>query len=1057
MLVISRVLLAFKHLNLWKNSEFDPGRMNSEVPKSTAIRDWPWSSRILVALFFVWLGYVSLIFQNRPTLSGDQALTFDYWWYFFDRLRHGQLAQWNPYSMLGRIAVQWNHIPLSIFSAPLLFFELKIEDFPYYTAAGMLASYLGIYAAGRIAGYGRLIAILPPVVLVSCGFYRYAASFPHFAACLAIFPIAMALLVRGSENGKTPSFAKWIGVSVLLAIAFCGQRLEQVVYSATFACIAVIGLALSRARQERLRCFLLGLAALALGILANAWQFNILAESLHETHRLSLGSVQSGVDALLFKWTIFSLLYQPGILVAVTAAVLLVACRIRGVDKQTAPRWFTPILILTLCLAVRLLSDALKRFGPQSPNPFAMPRIHFEALLSWEGIIALTIALTGCHLLRRRSTIYQMIAAVVVACLSVNAATYSWFYMPLNQPHTYYLSPQLAAFMAIGAVGLLLSGRAWIIGVLITYHLIGETLGPFLWQGFSTPWNLPRAALAEVGFQVVLMLETCRFLWAILASARAYLPAVLPSRVSRLAMGLGAFLWVATAGWGFKHFALPIIIDTTLAAKPDLTFRIYEPARGALQDWVETSAGSKIPRGFGFFQQDHAGQLRHTRGPSGQDAALVRTEKNNVILRYFMVREGDDLSPFRGRLLRFSVLARDVKGHRPRLQLDVQDGTGVRMADYQSDAQNRRYTSPVSFISRQARFLYLTMNIVPRPGDQGSELELGDLQVEISAPVDPKKLRAYAGYVPFGTAPVTGYDFRKDWMVQAAATSRALRPNPGIRPDRSQRVAISDDVAKDLFDPQLSSYRFFPAYSRVYNTAPAYASELPKALFDILKPSPARTQSNPPHSESAPMTLLLWAEENHRMDIFHGEQYTSDLLIMSHRDGDVVAHQILAEKGTGVRRAFLGGPVKVFANLRAERESLKHRIEQGSKLQDTTTTSDPAFPQADATRAGRGEARFIVDNPEHVVIAVKADAPGHLVLLDLLTPGWRATLNGAPTPIYRAYMGTRMVGVPAGPSIVEFRYSVPGLIPAAGFSLAAWTLLGIGALLVLLGWYRPPQ
>jgi hypothetical protein len=96
---------------------------------------------------------------------------------------------------------------------------------------------------------------------------------------------------------------------------------------------------------------------------------------------------------------------------------------------------------------------------------------------------------------------------------------------------------------------------------------------------------------------------------------------------------------------------------------------------------------------------------------------------------------------------------------------------------------------------------------------------------------------------------------------------------------------------------------------------------------------------------------------------------------------------------------------------------------------------------------GPGRVEFLRNEPEHVVLRVRAPARGFVVLADQYFPGWEATVNDKPTPIVRANYVFRLVEVPAGESRVEFRYA-PGSV-----RLGAWvsglTLLGVIGVLVL--------
>ena len=89
-------------------------------------------------------------------------------------------------------------------------------------------------------------------------------------------------------------------------------------------------------------------------------------------------------------------------------------------------------------------------------------------------------------------------------------------------------------------------------------------------------------------------------------------------------------------------------------------------------------------------------------------------------------------------------------------------------------------------------------------------------------------------------------------------------------------------------------------------------------------------------------------------------------------------------------------------------------------------------------------ARIAEDAPERVVADVTADAPGILVLADLAYPGWRARVDGKPSPLLRADGYLRAVALPAGAHRVEFRYRP--------VSFAAGAVLTLAALAILLRW-----
>ncbi len=91
-----------------------------------------------------------------------------------------------------------------------------------------------------------------------------------------------------------------------------------------------------------------------------------------------------------------------------------------------------------------------------------------------------------------------------------------------------------------------------------------------------------------------------------------------------------------------------------------------------------------------------------------------------------------------------------------------------------------------------------------------------------------------------------------------------------------------------------------------------------------------------------------------------------------------------------------------------------------------------------------GKAQITSETPTRITLSATMQTDGLVVLADNWDKGWRAYLDGLPTPILRANHTLRGVLVPAGTATVEFRYE-PG-----SFTLGL-KLAGLAAIL-LLGW-----
>lgn len=75
--------------------------------------------------------------------------------------------------------------------------------------------------------------------------------------------------------------------------------------------------------------------------------------------------------------------------------------------------------------------------------------------------------------------------------------------------------------------------------------------------------------------------------------------------------------------------------------------------------------------------------------------------------------------------------------------------------------------------------------------------------------------------------------------------------------------------------------------------------------------------------------------------------------------------------------------------------------------------------------SGEGTSAIAKYSPTEVWVEVKTTAPKLLFLSDIYEKGWRATVDGNPTPVYRADYAFRAIGVPTGEHMVRFYYDPP--------------------------------
>ena len=156
--------------------------------------------------------------------------------------------------------------------------------------------------------------------------------------------------------------------------------------------------------------------------------------------------------------------------------------------------------------------------------------------------------------------------------------------------------------------------------------------------------------------------------------------------------------------------------------------------------------------------------------------------------------------------------------------------------------------------------------------------------------------------------------------------------------------------------------------------------------------------------------------------------------------GDPPLHFYTNERA--LPRAFFVPRIAVIPEPRA----LLRRMAQGADDPREVAFVEAPPPSGWLGEAGAGgasEIAFTTNAPEQLVLTVRAPRRGFLFVADQYYPGWRAWVNDSPAPLLRANYAFRLVEVPAGESVVEFRFRPPSVVIGAAVSLATW--LGLGA------------
>ncbi len=215
------------------------------------------------------------------------------------------------------------------------------------------------------------------------------------------------------------------------------------------------------------------------------------------------------------------------------------------------------------------------------------------------------------------------------------------------------------------------------------------------------------------------------------------------------------------------------------------------------------------------------------------------------------------------------------------------------------------------------------------------------------------------------------------------------------------------------------------------------------------------------------VTRLRWQEPATpatvvvRATLPEGELVVRGVSLIDERTG---GFQALVLSDRGRFRLTHSGDVKIYENLDVlPRAFFVHRAAAAAGAEAALALMQaPAFdPAAEVVLTGdvspgpvrslpqpaAGFARVTHYAPERVEIEVAAQVPGYLVLTDAWYPGWEATVDGEPVPVWRADLLFRAIVLGAGRHRVVFTFRPVSLRVGAGVSLAG--LVGLAVVVAL--------
>lgn len=141
------------------------------------------------------------------------------------------------------------------------------------------------------------------------------------------------------------------------------------------------------------------------------------------------------------------------------------------------------------------------------------------------------------------------------------------------------------------------------------------------------------------------------------------------------------------------------------------------------------------------------------------------------------------------------------------------------------------------------------------------------------------------------------------------------------------------------------------------------------------------------------------------------------------------------------RRAFLVGEAQIVTDDDAGDDAALQLLRAGESV---VLHGNVELPPA--ALDGSETVEILEYDSDRVALAVSAPAEALLVLADAWHPGWRATVNGEPKPVYRANLLYRAVTVPAGKSRVELTFSPDMWRIALYIGVGLWLITLLAAL-----------
>jgi len=551
------IFLKKRYLSAFLSKVFS---LTSKIPFLSYFKEVP------IVLFFIYFLYLCWIYHSQIINTVDFIGVFDNIWFFYHRLLQGFFSQWNPYSLSGRITIQWNQLPVSIFSPFLLFSEFTLTKYKIISIFGTFLSFLSIYLVGRILKYNKFISLIAVLLFIKCGRYLYMATFVGSTTSFFLFPIAIAVLYYFLFKNNLSKFNYFLSVG-LLSLSFLGNKTEDFVFKSALILISFIVFGLYQLPDKRKvrNYFLLGIFALIIIFLTNAWQLSFLLNSVLDNPRLSVhANILKLFDPILIKWIFKGLIYQAPLILCIINMLILKILERRKPNILSKKLFIVfPILITAIEIIFLGLMYHSEKIGFSLYWLSNNPEIYKTAMsLQSTSIIIILFYQYYFNQTKSLKKLLINLASIFAGCYIAQISFFIWyreFSIPLVK---------ILFFLIIGGSlsFIIRKKQPWLITVMVIYLFIGETGIYFLNEIAGIPWVSIRANLSLIPCLAIVIFEGMAFLTTILSdiayNAIKLFKKVNRSSVDKITFNIVGIACIFIAFCYISNYFVPVVNNT---------------------------------------------------------------------------------------------------------------------------------------------------------------------------------------------------------------------------------------------------------------------------------------------------------------------------------------------------------------------------------------------------------------------------------------------------------------------------------------------------------------